>query len=309
MTLATAVLEYRALLHDAAPLDLADWRVLRLVGPDARDFLQGMATQDMATAGPARAVETLFLTEKGRPIAHAWVAVESSGAGAWVVADAPSSEALRPHFERFRIMEDVEFSERGAEGSHADDAARLIGVAGPARAARLAGLAAAFPGSRALEAEPLSFLLVPRPGSERVECVSPEAAEAWRLAVGLPLAGVDFTTDRLATELDLPAAISLTKGCYVGQEVVARTSNRGQVRRNRVGFRFAWPGFAPSPGTPLEAGESAAGFLTSAAREPGTDDALAMGYLATEVGRSSEAIALTLPDGKSIPIRVTPWPL
>ncbi|MGE5177818.1 MAG: YgfZ/GcvT domain-containing protein [Bacteroidota bacterium] len=301
MTLATAVLEYRALLHDAAQLDLAGWRVLRLVGPDARDFLQGMATQDMAAAGPGRAAETLFLTEKGRPLALAWVAVESSGAEAWVVADAASSDALRPHFERFRIMEDVEFEESGAAG-------HVIGVAGPTRAARLAGIAAGVAGSRALEGEPLSFLLVPRQSAEPVECISPEAAEAWRLAVGLPRAGVDFTQERLATELDLPGAICFTKGCYVGQEVVARTSNRGQVRRRRVGFRFAWPGAAPASGTPLLSGGSAAGFLTSAVREPGSDDALAMGYLATEIDPPG-AVVLAIPDGAPLPIRVAPWPL
>lgn len=300
MTLATAVTEYRALLQDAAPLDLAEWRVLRLVGPDARDFLQGMATQDMAAAGPARAVETLFLTEKGRPLALAWVAIESSGAEAWVVADAVSSEALRPHFERFRIMEDVEFEDA--------EVTRVIGVAGPARAARLAVLAAGVAGSRALEGEPLSFLLVPRRGAEPVECISEEASEAWRLAVGLPRAGVDFTQERLATELDLPGAISFTKGCYVGQEVVARTSNRGQVRRHRVGFRFGWPGASPESGTPLMAGNAAVGFLTSAAREPGSEDALAMGYLATEIDPPG-TVVLAIPDGATVPIRVAPWPL
>jgi folate-binding protein YgfZ len=307
MTLATAVTEYRALRNDAAALDLADWRVLRLVGPDARDFVQGMATQDMAAAGPAHAVETLFLTEKGRPLALAWVAVEASGAEAWVIADAASGEALRPHFERFRIMEDVEFTAPGAEGSEVGGTpSRLIGVAGPARAPMLAGLAASVPGSRAFESEPLSFLLAPRaPG---VEFVSAEASEAWRIAIGLPRAGIDFTPDRLATELDLPGAISLAKGCYVGQEVVARTSTRGQVRRRRVGFRFAWRPSPPAPGTPLTHGDAAVGFLTSAARDPGTDDALGMGYLATEIDRP-EAIVLSLPDGTAIPIRVGAWPL
>ena len=300
MTLATEITEYRALLHDTAQLDLAQWRVLRLFGPDTRDFLQGMATQDMAAAGPARAVETLFLTEKGRPLALAWAAIESSGADAWVIADAASSDALRPHFERFRIMEDVEFED--AAGT------RVIGIAGPARPARLAGLAARVAGSRAFEGEPLSFLLVPRQAAEPVECISEEAAEAWRLAVGLPRAGVDFTQERLATELDLPGAICLTKGCYVGQEVVARTSNRGQVRRRRVGFRFPWPGAAPASGTPLMSGSASAGFLTSAVREPGSGDALAMGYLAAEIDPPG-AVVLAIPDGAAAPIRVAPWPL
>jgi folate-binding protein YgfZ len=295
--------DYRALREDAAALDLGDWRVLRLSGADTREFLQGTASQDLDGAGPDRAAETLFLTEKGRPVAHAWVAVAASGADAWVLEDAASAEALRPHLERFRIMEDVEFDGPGT-------APRVVGVAGPNRGALLASLAAQTPGATAIAGAPLSFLLLPA-GAALPTLVAREAAEAWRIAAGIPLAGADFDLDRIATELDLPGAISFNKGCYVGQEVVARTSNRGQVRRRRAGFRFSWSGSAPAKGTPILAEGSPAGFLTSAAPEPGTGEGLGMGYLSTERLDAYRTVDFSLsdPPGEPRSIRIAAWPL
>jgi folate-binding protein YgfZ len=119
---------------------------------------------------------------------------------------------------------------------------------------------------------------------------------------------VDFDADRIATELSLPGAISLTKGCYVGQEVVARTSNRGQVRRQRVGFRFEWGGESLPSRTEILSAGSPAGFVTSAAREPGSADGLAMGFLSTDALSGSAPIHITQ-GGQIVPIRVAAWPL
>jgi tRNA-modifying protein YgfZ len=306
----TAADDYRALREGAAPLALEGWRALRLTGADSREFLQGTATQDLAQAGPDRAVETLFLNEKGRPVALAWVAIESSGAEAWVFADSGSSGALLPHFDRFRIMEDVEFDA-------SENSPRLAGVGGPKRSELLSSLAASMPGSRAFHGDPLSFLLMPSgatgAGATLSGAAAAEAAEAWRIAIGLPLGGIDFDLDRIATELDLPAAISFTKGCYVGQEVVARTSNRGQVRRRRVGFRFAWDPSTPLPAsrTPIQAEGAPAGFVTSCSGLPGTAEGLGMGYVATERLESPDSggLALPGPTGDPVPIQIGVWPL
>jgi len=306
--------DYRALREGAALLDLEGWTAIELHGADTRDFLQGMATQDLASAAPDTAVETLFLSEKGRPVALAWVRIESSGAEATIVADGAGAAALRPHLERFRIMEDVEFAPPSGGAARYG---RIVGAAGPSRATLLAALASEIRGSRAIPAlGPISFLLRPTGGDpsgaappDLSGTVAPEAAEAWRIAQGLPLAGQDFDLERIATELDLPDAISFTKGCYVGQEVVARTSNRGQVRRRRVGFRFAWsadPSY--SRGTPLVSEGGSAGFLTSAAMEPGTREGLGMGFVATERLEASEPhIHIGTMDGPAI--RIMPWPL
>src|SRR5207237_6123111 len=96
---------------------------------------------------------------------------------------------------------------------------------------------------------------------------------------GLPYQGIDVDTDRIATELSLPEAISMTKGCYVGQEVVARTSHRGRPRRQRIVFRFASGGDILPRGTVLRSGAEECGYVTSAAWIPGTGEGGAKGYL------------------------------
>jgi len=318
-----SVAAYLALREAAATLDLSGWTVLRLRGPDARSFLQGMASQDLSRLRPGEAARTLFLTEKGRAVASAWVAVSVDravpdaaaaaggpsgglpGEAVHVIADRGARSALREHLERFRVMEDVDF-----EGP--DDMPILVGVAGPHRARLLEGARAVIHGATAIAGEPLSFLLLPSqaPAISLPSFAPSDAYEAWRLAVGLPRTEADLEDGRIATELSLPEAISLTKGCYVGQEVVARTATRGHLRRLRVGFRFPWEG-APLPrGTELRAGGMAAGFVTSSAPEPGSADGLGMGYLSAEVLAMEAAVeVLAVLGPHTIHLRVAPWPL
>jgi folate-binding protein YgfZ len=293
---------YRRLRESAGLLDLGAWAVLRLRGPDTGSFLQGIATQDLSDPEPGRARITLFLTEKGRPLALAWVALEADGTAATVIADEGARPLLREHCERFLVMEDVEISAP-------DPAPRLLGVAGPERATLLARIATQIAGSIAFASDPLSFLLAPEGAAEPTtgELAPAEAFEAWRLAVGLPRTGVDFDLQRIATELSLPEAISMTKGCYVGQEVVARTSNRGQVRRHRAGFRFACGAAPIPPRAEIRAGEAAAGFVTSSAAEPGTGDAIAMGYVSAELPAEA-TLRLVLAEGRSEELRPAAWP-
>ena len=296
----TAADDYRALRESSAVLDLSRWGILHLTGTDTVEFLQGMATQDLAGSPPDSARSTLFLNEKGRPVALAWVWLESA-TSAWILADEGARTSIRPHFERFRIMEDVEFE--GPEGMPA-----LFGAAGPARDARLASMASARHHSRPLRAEPLSFLLEAADTSSAAvpEVVAPEVAEAWRLWAGLPRTGVDFDLDRIATELSLPETISHSKGCYVGQEVVARTSNRGQVRRHRIGFRFPWGGAPLEPKTEIRSGDQIAGYVTSTALEPGTNRGLGMGYATTESLQNPAGLH-AVHDDATTPLEVTTW--
>jgi folate-binding protein YgfZ len=271
---------FRALREDAMRIDAPWLAAVRLTGPDTRAFLQGLASQDLERLGPERGAITFFTTEKGRPIALAWVLIQGDAA-AWIVADEAEPGALLKHFDRFRVMEDVEFvpSPRPA-----------LAFAGPRRDALLDR--ARMEDAVAIHSSPLSFLVNPS-AEPSAKPVDPSAAEAWRVGAGLPRAGIDFGLDRLVTELSEPEAISSAKGCYVGQEVVARTSQRGQVRRARTGFRFEWVGDGPSRGTELLTADGRpAGILTSAAPEPGTGRGFGMGDLSTEPEIRSSSLAL-----------------
>jgi len=301
--------EYRALRDAAAVVDLSRWTLLGLHGPETRAFLQGTATQDFEKAkASGTAARTLFLTEKGRPVAHAWVTFGSHAEGAeprdaWILAEEGAIQVLKPHLERFRVMEDVEF--RGPEGTP-----RLLGVAGPERDPLAQAIASRVPGATAIHADPLSFVLIPFGASPSAlsPAVDPRAFEAWRIAAGLPFQGIDFDQDRIATELLVPDAISMAKGCYVGQEVVARTAHRGKLRRQRIGFRFPWGGEPLPKDTELRSGGLEAGHVTSSAWEPGTDQGLGMGYL-TPDALATGLDVLAIQGEKSTLLSLHSWPL
>ena len=281
---------YRALREDAMRIEVPWLTAVRLTGADTRSFLQGLATQDLERTEPGQGAATFFTTEKGRPIALAWVMVEADD-GAWVVADETEPGALLKHFERFRVMEDVEF---------APSTRPVLAFAGPNRDALLGR----EPGAVVIQASPLSFSLNSEPGTP---AANPISVEAWRLGSGLPRAGIDFGPDRLVTELGEPQAISDTKGCFVGQEVVARTSHRGQVRRSRTGFRFRWTGGVHGAEVQTADGRPA-GTLTSMAPEPGTDRGFGMGYLSTEPEIRESPLVL-LQAAATTPVDALAWPL
>jgi folate-binding protein YgfZ len=308
------VLCSRSMTRPAFLLDFKAWAVLRLTGSDAVEFLQGVGTQDVAEIAPSRAEPTLFLTEKGRPVALGWASLDgsASGDGVTLFVEPGGRDALLPHLERLRVMEDVEFV--GPNGMP-----RLYAVGGAGRDATAREWAAALPGAEVLSADPMTFLLLP-PGAERplsaarvlASAWSPETAEIWRLEEGVPRAGVDFDLERIATELSMPEAISTTKGCFVGQEVVARTSNRGAVRRRRVGFRYpAAAGVIPPRAEFYLAGDAArgpVGFVTSATVDLQKGRGLGMGYLSTEVGTGGQGV-VSVSAGRETPIDIAPWPL
>ena len=303
-----AVPDYRALRESAGAIDLSAWTVLRLRGTDTRNFLQGLASQDLESVRPGAALPSLFLNEKGRPIALAWIEISEGGSSALVIADDGARSTLRAHFERFRIMEDVEF-----EGP--DGMPTLIGVVGPDRALLLGKTMERVPGATSIEGEFISFVLPPpellESSTWRIRAprfADPASFEAWRLAIGIPRTGVDIDLDRIATELSVPEAISLTKGCYVGQEIVARTSNRGQVRRHRAGFRFQWEGRPIPARAELRAGGAVVGYVTSSAPEPGTDQGIGMGYLSVEALQQS--LDVDAVEGSTMRrVHPGPWPL
>jgi folate-binding protein YgfZ len=109
--------------------------------------------------------------------------------------------------------------------------------------------------------------------------VSHEAIEAARIEAGYPVFGVDMTDDTIPLEAGIEdRALSMTKGCYVGQEVIVRVLHRGHGRvvRKLVGLRI--DGTAPDRGARLFAGQRDIGFVTSAVESPRLG-AIALGYV------------------------------
>jgi glycine cleavage system aminomethyltransferase T len=110
----------------------------------------------------------------------------------------------------------------------------------------------------------------------------------------------------ILSEAGLEDAVSYEKGCYIGQEVVARIKFRGHVNRHLVGLRLEGPN-PPPPGTPLIAGDREVGHVTSAAQSPQLDAVIALAYLRREVASPGNRVTLR-EDGADREAEVVPLP-
>ena len=279
-------------------VDLGPVSALRVTGPDRESWLQGMQTGDLKAAPRGGAAAGIFLGTKGRSLADGLL---------WRFADEVlvtvlpvRLESLRVHLDKLLIMEDAELSItselhrlRWCSGG---ESRPLFEVGTPAQQAALAGLRGT-PAALGFE------LLVTESQAEQLLAALPErpaahALEAWRVALGVPLAGRDFEEETNPLEAGLDAQISFDKGCYVGQEVIAMATYRGRVQWNLVRLEAA--GAPPAIGSALEPARGGKGRVTSAVevagralllgivhRErivPGSEVPLADGRVATVLG-------------------------
>jgi folate-binding protein YgfZ len=112
--------------------------------------------------------------------------------------------------------------------------------------------------------------------------VDPEVVEASRIEAGRPVFGRDMTEDTIPLEAGIESrAISFTKGCYVGQEIIIRVVHRGhgRVARRLVGLRFDPSAAVPAAGSRIHAGDRDIGAVTSAVRSVALSRPIAMGYV------------------------------
>jgi folate-binding protein YgfZ len=238
---------------------------LRFSGKDARSFLHRMSTQDLAGLTPGAAAYAAFLTSKGHLVAEGHVLARADDL--LLATDPAAAPEARAHLARYVVMDDVTI-EAVAE-------LRVLPVLGPGAAAAAEGLAAAarVPDARrgvpgldlwlpAAEAEAAREALVGR----GLPALDAEGLEALRILGGQARYGPDLDAARLPMEAGLTrAAISFTKGCYIGQEIVVRATVRGQLQRGLVALGL--PAGA-GPGTALVAAGAEVGVVTSAAETP-----------------------------------------
>ncbi len=248
--------------------------VLRATGKDAKDYLHRVTTQAVNGLAPGASAYAAVLNAKGHLLADAHLLVEEDGV--LLVMDPRAAAEARPHLEKFVIMDDVTFEDLSAT-------LRVLPVLGPDAAARLGArgprrIADGRRGAPALdlllappEAEALRAALV----AEGAAALDADALEALRILGGVARWGADMDGSRLPMEAGLTrAAISFTKGCYTGQEVVLRATARGHLQRGLV--QLALPPGA-GPGAPLTAGGPEVGTVTSAIDTP--EGRVGLGYL------------------------------
>ena len=299
---------YDAARSSAVVVDRSGEGRLRLTGPDRVTWLQGLVTNDVAALQPGLGCYAAYLTPQGRMISDLRILATREALLLDVPTVARATVAAR--FEQFIITEDVVVEDVTARvarlGVHGPAAAAVVGKALEVPAAVLAALVENAHVDVEFQDAPVVVagacdLGVPGYdiycAGERVTDVVARlfgagardiTAGAWdtlRIEAGLPLFGVDMDTETIPLEAGIEdRAISQTKGCYVGQEVVIRILHRGggRVVRRLVAWTADAESLAdavvPGPGTAVAVDGKDIGRVTSAAWSPSLRRLIGLGY-------------------------------
>jgi folate-binding protein YgfZ len=223
---------------------LPDRSVLAVTGADRVGFLNGLLSNDVAQAAPGRAVWAALLTPQGKYLADVFILAD----GDRLLLDCATGQAalVSARLLRYRLRADVAIAPVPLAVHAAWDGVPETegGIAAPDPRLPEAGW-------RMLSAEPLA-----------AEATA-EEFDAYRLSLGLPDGVQDLEPEKtvlLEAGFDELGGVSWTKGCYMGQELTARTRYRGLLKRRLLPVRGA---ALPSPGTPVTAGDRVVGDMRS----------------------------------------------
>jgi folate-binding protein YgfZ len=255
--------QYRQLREECGLVARPDRGLLVLSGPEAAEYLQGQLTNDTEAIGPGEWIYAALLDRKGHMQADMRVLRPGEGPDLWLDLEPEGLAAASRHLQMYKIGRAVEVKDE-SEGH------TLLSLIGP-RATEFA---------RAVECVSLRTdegvdLIVPAAERDRVRDallaagaveVSAEAAEILRIEAGRPRFGAEMGTATMPAEADIvERAVSFTKGCYIGQETVARLHYKGKPNRHLRGLRLSG---RAEPGDSVAIGEKEVGEVGSAAVSP-----------------------------------------
>jgi folate-binding protein YgfZ len=270
--------EYRAATEACGLLDRSDRGKLALTGADAKSFLQGQVSNDVEALAPGAGCYAAFLTPKGKMLGD--VRILDAGSEILLDTERVALQELFNMVRRFSVGYAVELHkrtlERGMLSLLGPEAVTVAGVGELATAEDshttvvIDGIAA-----RAIRTDLGLDLLCDAADTEALaaaltargaEPVSEAVADCVRVEHGRPRYGVDLDDSVIPQEADLnDRAVSFTKGCYVGQETVARLFYRGKPNRQLRGLRLSAP---MDSGAEITFGDRVVGRLTSVAESP-----------------------------------------
>lgn len=270
--------QYRQLREECGLLERVDRGQLLVSGPEAAEYLQGQLTNDTEALQPGDGHYAALLDRKGRMQADMRVLRPGEPPDLWLDLEAEGLQAALRHLQMYKIGREVEVRDAGDE--HA-----LLSLIGP-RAVEIAG-SAALPENAcetvvvggteclAVGTDEGIDLFVPSGERDRARDallaagaveVSPEAAEIIRIERGRPRFGAEMGTETMPAEAGIvESAVSFTKGCYIGQETVARLHYKGKPNRHLRGLKLSAPAAA---GAAVRLGEKEVGKLGSTALSP-----------------------------------------
>lgn len=322
--------EYQALQEGAALIDLSHRGKLRITGRDRRTWLHGQVTQDINGLPEGRGAYATILNAQGHMVTDLRVYAVPDA----LLASTPAgTEVPIPEYlDRFLIMERAEIEDLTEGWS-------LLALLGPVSPCALGAILGdeitklemwGIAASRYHD-ETLYVSRIPHSGEDGFELYVPGhlAAALWadlcqhrahfavhsvgwqalnvrRVEAGIPWWGQELDPSIVPLEARLEHGISFKKGCYVGQEIIARIEARGHVN-NLLGGFFIDGETLPEKGAEIRHGGKKVGRVTSAVRSVKLDRPIALGYLRREhhaPGTRVEAVS----GEDTVPLEVTPLP-
>jgi folate-binding protein YgfZ len=269
--------QYRQLREECGVLDRSDRGKLLVTGSEAAEYLQGQLTNDIEALGPGEGCYAALLDRKGHMQADMRV-LAVDGEKIWIDTEPEGLAAARRHLETYKIGRDADVHDAGDERA-------IVSLIGP-RSAELAGspplpeysheeitvdgIACPAVGtalgidliSHAEDRERLIAALTVAGAPE----VSSDAVEILRIEFGTPRFGAEMDTATMPAEAGIvAAAVNFEKGCYIGQETVARLHYKGKPNRHLRGLRLSAPA---GPGASLSLGEKEVGRLGGSCVSP-----------------------------------------
>lgn len=328
--LRTSSKSYDAALQHAAAIR-ADRGLVVVSGADRATYLQGLLTNDTVALKPGTGCYSAYLTPQGRMISD--LVVHELGDVMLLVLPRPTRETVLAKLDQFIFSEDVQLGD-------VSDTFIPVDIVGPESAevaarvldlplASLSGMAeqgairASFRGEAVIVRRIGDFgiqafeVLVGRDSITSFEeelrrlgaaDLEDDAAEALRVEAGIPRFGSDMDEDTIPLEAGIEdRAISFTKGCYVGQEVIIRVLHRGhgRVARKLVGLAFDSEAAVPAPGATLLADGKEIGRVTSAVFSPSLGRAISLAYVKRDQAAPGTRVATA--DGAGAQVVTLPF--
>ncbi|HKN87004.1 MAG TPA: aminomethyltransferase family protein [Nitrospiraceae bacterium] len=327
------VAEHTAVRNGVGLADLSHRGKLRVTGDDRVKWLQSIISNDLLPLRPGHGVYSGFLTHKGKMLSYFRVYALPD---ALTVEDVGEiGEVTFQAFRKFLLYGTKAKMENGAESWG------LLLVSGPqtprlireAFGCDVSGLSSLAFLTQEIGGHQALFIRTEETGETDVEILIPadgllpawerlwsvgepmglkpvgtDAREMLRLEAGLPRAGAELTEEIVPPEANLEGkAFSLSKGCYPGQEVVARMDTYGSLRRRMVGLVLLDP-VIPKMGAKLFSGEREVGWISSAAHSPSFGCSIALGFPLRDFTNPGTTLTVDI-DGQRYDATVRPLPL
>lgn len=324
--------EHAAVRAGVGLTDLSHRGRLRVTGEDRTKWLQSIISNDILPLSEGRGVYSSLLTHKGKMLTYFRVYALSD---AWLIEDVGElGDATQQTLRKFLLygtkakMESL----RESWGLILLSGPKAAEVVTQALGVNVASMTVPGCASHGIEGSTMMLLRTEETGELDVEVLAPAeqlgilwdrlwqagqpfglrafgtaAHDILRIEAGLPRAGVDLTEEIVPPEANLEGkAFSLSKGCYPGQEVVARMDTYGHVRRRLVGLRVQAETI-PRRGAKLFSGDREVGWITSVAPSPTLGGPIALGFPLRDFSSPGTTLMIDL-DGTRIPATVSALP-